>query len=132
MKALFEGIYNLFAPVGAKPTIYTNLSGKLYLTEAPQNTSFPYAIYHLVSNDYDFQFREDFEEFLIQFTIFDDNASAVNIGTYFENLKTLYDWSSPTVTGYTVISVTREIAELLRFDDVWQYVVQYHILLEKN
>ena len=132
MKVLFEGLYDLFAPTGAKPTIYTNLSGKLYLTEAPQNTAFPYAIYHLVTNDYDFQFDEDFEEFLIQFTIFDDSVSAVNIATYFENLKTLYDWSSPTVTGYTVISVVREIAELLRYDDVWQYVVQYRILLEKN
>lgn len=130
MKALFTGIYNLFTT--GSPAIYTNLSGKLYLTEAPQNTTFPYMVYYLVSNDYDYQFVEDFEVFLIQFNIFDDNASASNIGTYFENLKTLYDWATPTVSGYSVVRMVREFAQLARDDDVWQYSVQYNVWLKKN
>lgn len=130
MKALFTGIFNLFTT--GTPAIYTSVGGRLYLTEAPQNTSFPYIVYYLISNDYDFQFEEDYEEFIIQFNIFDDDASASDIGTYFENLKSLYDWSSPTVTGYSVINFTREFAQLARDDDVWQYTVQYRVLLEKE
>ena len=133
MKALFTGIYSLFAPAGAKPTIWTNLSGQFYLTQAPQNTDYPYAVYHLIANDYDWMFAaKDFEEFLIQITIFDDKASASNIGTYFENMKSLYDWATPTVTGYTAVWMVREFAELLKPDNIWQYVIQYRVLLEKN
>ncbi len=127
MKALFKGIYDLFGG-----TIYNNVSGKLYLSVAPQNSTFPYIVYYLVSNDYDFQFSEDYEDCLIQFNIFDDKASASNINTYFENLKTLYDWALPVVVGYTVIKMQREFAQLVRDDDVWQYTVQYRILLEKD
>jgi len=89
-------------------------------------------VYYLVSNDYDYQFVEDFEVFLVQFNIFDDNASASNIGTYFENLKTLYDWATPTVSGYSVVRMVREFAQLARDDDVWQYSVQYNVWLKKN
>jgi hypothetical protein len=85
-----------------------------------------------VSNDYDHQFSEDYEDFLIQFNIFADDSSASNIGTYFENLKTLYDWARPDVTNYTVIRMQREFAQLAKDDDVWQYTVQYRVLLEKN
>ena len=130
MRVLFEGIYSLFAT--GSTTIYANVGGRLYLSEAPQNTSFPYIVFYLVSDDYDFQFTEDYEDILIQFNIFDDKASPSNISNYFENLKTLYDWSSPTVVGYTVIKFVREFAQLVRDDDVWQYTVQYRILLEKD
>jgi len=132
MKTLFTGIYNLFAPGGAKPAFYTSLTGKMYLTEAPQNTAYPYAIYHLIANDYDFTFQDDLEEFIIQFSIYDDKMSASNITDYFENLKTLYDWASPVVTGYSTTWMIREFAELLRLDDVWQYVIQYRVLLHKT
>ena len=132
MKVLFDGIYTLFAPAGAKPTFYTNLSGKMYFTEAPQHTSYPYAVYNMIANDYDWMFVEDMEEFLIQFSIYDDNTSATNSTTYFENLKSLYDWAEPTVTGYQLVWMIREFAEVLHIDDVWQYIVQYRILCKKN
>ena len=131
MKALFTGIYNLFTT--GPPAIYTNVGGRFYLTEAPQNTTFPYIVYYVESNDYDYQFVEDFEDFLIQFNIFDDDvSSASNISTYFENLKTLFDWSLPTVSGYSIVRFVREFATLARDDEVWQYTIQYRILLQKN
>ena len=67
MKVLFESIWNHFAPPGTKPDIYTDLSGRLYLQEAPQNTSYPYAVYQLVSHTHEWFFAEDLEEFTIQF-----------------------------------------------------------------
>lgn len=132
MKVLFQALYTLFAPVGVKPDIYNSLSGKLYMTEAPQNTDYPYCVYHLIGNYYDYTFQEDFEEFNIQLTLFDDNTSADNITTYFEQIKTLYDWSRPSVTGYDTVWFVREFAELMRFEDIWQYVTQYNILLFKQ
>jgi hypothetical protein len=131
LKALFTGIYGLFTGTPT-PAINTNVSARLYLSEAPQGTSFPYIVYYLVANDYDHQFGEDYEDCLIQFNIFDDKASASNISTYFENLKALYDWASPDVTNYTVVRMQREFAQLNKDDDVWQYTVQYRVLLEKN
>ena len=131
MKAHFTGIYNLFTT--GPPTIYTNVGGRFYLTEAPQNTTFPYIVYYVEGNDYDYQFVEDFEDFIIQFNIFDDDvSSASNIGTYFENLKSLFDWSTPTIAGYTVVRFVRQFATLARDDEVWQYTIQYQVLLEKN
>jgi hypothetical protein len=132
MKVLFESLYTLFAPAGAKPALHTALAGQMYLTEAPQNTSYPYAVYNMIANDYDWMFTEDLEEFLIQFSIFDDKASATNVTGYFDDLKTLYDWAVPVVTGYQSVWMIREFAELLRIDDIWHYIVQYRVLLKKT
>ncbi len=131
MKALIEGIYSLFN-AAVKPAFYNNMSGGMHLIEAPQNTAFPYAVFELIDDDYDFTFTSEFSEILIEFNIFDDDSSVSNIGTYFENLKMLYDWAMPEVTGYTVVKMEREFADLDKDDGVWQYMVQYRILLEKN
>lgn len=131
MKALFTGIYNLFTT--GPPSIYTNVGGRFYLTEAPQETVFPYIVYYLESNEYDYEFVEDFEDHIIQFNIFDDSiGSASNITTYYENLKSLFDWSLPTVTGYRVVRFTRLFSTMVRDEDIWQYTIQYRVVLQKS
>lgn len=132
MKVLFQGLYSLFAPAGTKPALYNDLSGKFYNTEAPQNTNYPYGVMHLIANDYDWTFTENLEEFLVQMTLYDDNSSPDNITDYYENLKVLYDWATPIITGYQLTWMVREFSELLRLDDVWQYIIQYRILTKQD
>jgi hypothetical protein len=135
MKELFAGIYGKFAPVGVKPTIYTNLSGRLRLYEAKQGELFPYCVYSLIGDAPDYWFLSERQEsYTLQFSLFTDDRSSENIGTYFNNLTALYDECDLTVSGYTFLIMRREWSYLLRdtIDSVWQYILQYNVLLEKR
>lgn len=134
MKTLFTGIYSLFVAEPAN-AFYTAIGGRLYLGEAPQGATYPYCVYSMPSNVPEYYFSgERLEEFLIQFSIFDKDGSASDIGTLFENLKTLFDDCTVTVAGYTCLIFERSLARLIRHpaDNVWQHTVQYEVTLEKN
>ena len=130
MNALFTGIYSKFSND-------TDLSGAvtgLYLSEAPQNVAFPYAVYFMVSDTHDWQFVEEFEEVLIQFNIFSESASIAEAGTILGYLKTLYDDCALTVSGYDHIYMQREFIYSYRDADAmtWAYSVQYRVYLKKQ
>jgi len=134
MKQLFTGIYNLFAPAGAKPTIYTNLDGKLRLFEAKQGETLPYCVYYLIGDGPDWYFEDErIFRAMIQFNLYTDDRSATNVCTYTDNLMALYDECTLSVTGYTFLRMERTWEYLLRDpeEQVWQYVVQYRVTLEK-
>jgi len=139
MKVLFTGIYNLF---NATPhnSFYNALSGGLYLYEAPQNTDYPYAVFFLVSGEHDRYFSgPDFEEPVIQFSLFSDSESASEVTDLFTYLTALYDDCSLTVTGYTSIIFERTIYRLFREPlagdqdakgGIWHYAVEYRGILQ--
>jgi len=134
MKTLFTGIYSKFTALPAN-ALYTALSGRLYFTEAPQDSTFPYCVFSMVSDVPDYYFGgEQFETYLVEFNIFDEDNSASDIGTLYENLKTLYDDCSITVVGYSNVIFEREHTNLFRDEEnnVWQYNVQYYVMLEKS
>jgi len=135
MNVALAGILALFQPEEDKPAFYTNMGGRMRLQTARQNETFPYCVYSLIGNSNDTWFGDEVHEVLtIQFSIFSNESSAVNICAYFENLKALYDECVLTVSGYTALRMERTWAYLLRDDpnNVWQYVVQYRLLLEKT
>lgn len=137
MKALFTGIYSHFTAEsgGAHNTFYTNIGGRLYFTRAPQGATFPYAVFWMVSHSPEYYFNNElYEEFAIQFDLFDEDQSSSNIGTYVSNMQTLFDDAAVTVTGYGTLIFERELAHLLRHEDIniWQWAVEYTVLLEKE
>ncbi len=140
MKDLFAAIYNQFANTSGSPpvntTIYTDLGGRLFNTFAPQGTQYPYAVFQLVSDVPEWTFTEDLEDVILQFNIFDNGESSANVCQYFTDLDALYHQCILTLSNYDCLYMFREISHLLRHDEpeggVWQYLVQYRILLQEN
>ena len=132
MQVLFNGIYSKFTGSTGAGTLYTLLGGRLHPNEAPQESAYPYGVYYLISDVPEYTFSETIETALIQFNLFDDNSSATDINTAFTALTTLYDWATITIDGYTSVYMQRELSYLLRESDVWNYMIQYRLVFQKN
>lgn len=127
MKTLFLAIYDYYSTSSLAEQLTD-----LYNTEAPSTAVFPYGVFSLPSNVRDGTFTEDFEDCLIQFSLYSDESSASKVCDCFELLKTIFDHVDLTVSGYSPISCEREPANLVKVDGVWQYTVTYRIVLQKN
>lgn len=132
MKALQTAIYNK-ALTGSN-TFKTAVNSRFYFFMAPQNTTFPYATYDFVVNTYDNQFNEDFEEFVVQFSIFSQSTSSSEAGDIYGYLTTLFDWCSLTITGYSLVEMKRMSTTTDYFSDdtVWMYTVDYKVWMKKT
>lgn len=136
MKELMEGIYSHFNTVN---DLNTALDGNLYPHVAPQTTAFPYGVYAKVSGLHDWDFSDFHEEIQVQFSLYSDDASPVEINTLWGYLKALYDPDDDgniavTVSGYDVIQFYRQEDVLLRDEEyrTWAYHVTYSVLIEKS
>jgi len=127
MQVLFTGLWNKFNGNAALKAVVSGM----YLTEAPQGTAYPYITYHKISGVADYTFTEDMENVIIQFNIFDDNNSSTTINDIYTKLTALYDWCSLTVVGWDSIYMRRELDNLTRENDVWNYFVQYRLEIQK-
>jgi len=129
MKTLFQAIYATYEA----SDLAASLTG-LYNTQAPADAVFPYSVYTLVSNVQDFTFTENFEDCLVQFSLFSDVMSdSTQVCDLFELLKTAFDFLLDLgVAGYATISIVREIANLIKEKNVWHYAVTYRILLQED
>lgn len=127
MQVLFQGIWNAYNGNAALKAVVTGM----YLTEAPQGAVYPYIVYHLISNVPNWTFTEDAENTLIQFNIYDDSSSSTTINDIYDKLTALYNWATLTVTGYSSIYVKREFNNLTRVNDIWSWVTQYRIEIQK-
>ena len=132
MQVLFNGIYSKFTGSTGAGSLYALLGGRLRFSEARQNETYPYGVYHLISDVPEYTFSETIENALIQFNLFDDDSSATDINTAFTALTTLYDWSTVTIDGYTSVYMQRELSYLLRESDIWNYMIQYRLVFQKN
>jgi len=133
MNALLTGIFTLFN--GAPETaIHASLSGRMFTGYAPPGTAFPYAVVSIPAqtNDWTFGANAKFDDVDIQFNIYSQSASHSEIGTCYTNMRALYDDTTLTVAGYTLLYMQHDTAWLLfdPDDDVRQYVLQYNVLLQ--
>jgi len=132
MQVLFEGLYKKFTDSTGTDSLYVKLGGRLHPAEAPQGSVYPYGVYHLISDVPEYTFNETIENAIIQFNLFDDDNSAKDINTAFTALTNLYDWATISIDGYTSIYMQRELSYLLRESDVWNYMIQYRLVFQKN
>lgn len=131
MQVLFVGIWNKFNIANGAATALKNAVTGMYLTEAPQGTAYPYIVYHKISGVPDWTFSEDMENVLIQFNIYDDNSSSATINDIYTKLIALYDWCTLSVTNWNSIYMKRELDELTRDNDIWRYLCQYRLEIQK-
>lgn len=125
MKNLFDSIYARWvATMGAIP---------LYNTEANPDTAYPYGTFSLVSAVSDLEdFTETWENCLIQFNLFDDDPKCTDINAAYALLKTAFHKFDLLVADADVISLTKEIANLLRVEKIWQYNCLFRITIQEN
>ena len=129
MQVLLTGIYSKYS---SDTALKAAIAGGLYFTEAIQTATYPYGVYHLISDVPSWTFDSDMEGYIIQFNLYSENSSSTEVNTAFTALTALYDDCSLSVTGYTPILMWRELSLLTRESDIWNYMVQYRIMNEKN
>lgn len=135
MNALFKAIYTYFS---LNPTegFYLDIGGRMYLNVAPQEVTFPYCVYFSVADDSNPDFTDEHEEFEIQFNIFSQNNSALEAGNLLESLKTMFDYCSLSVSGWSHLDFRR--TSVLQNNDFGQvppiqgYSIMYDVLLERT
>lgn len=129
MNALLTGIYTIYLTTN---TFRTACTGGLWLEEAPQGTSLPYAAYTLVTGRPEYIFHGHDEVATIQFDLYAaTNATRQDLYT---KLTALFDDCRPTVTGYRSIIMERQFQQMLRAgdqDSVYRYIVDYEVRIEK-
>lgn len=139
MKALTTGIYSKFTG----SAFSTSIGGRLYKNRAPQNPTWPYAMYFIIVDVPQDTFTERLEEVTVQFSIFSQTSGTTEIEDAMTNLKALYDnctWTPAVGAGYTFISMRRVGGGSLTdipgdtatgTGQYFQYDVDYEIIIKK-
>lgn len=118
----------------------SHIGNRLYKGRAPERAEYPYIVYLIVSNAPWKTFSENFEETIIQFSLFSSTSGSTEIEDMYEDLITLYDECAMTVTGSTLVWMKRQNATLMIEDhttsagteQVWHYAVDYEVLTSLN
>lgn len=133
MKVLASAIVTKFT-TAPYSDFYNDIDGQLYHTIAPQNVSFPYAVFSFIHDMYEYNFKSDFENVLLQFDLFSNSTSPVEIEDMFTHLKTFLDTAALSVTGYTQVYLRREGSRLFWESDTLAFhrIVEYRVFLRKT
>lgn len=124
MKVLFDAIYARFLSEGKLGLT------DFYTVEAPDDVEFPYGTYSTNITP-DWTFTDIQEDCLLMFVLFSNIPGHTEVCAAFAALKAAFDFHDLDVTGYEPISLVREPAKLTRVEKIWQYNVNYRLLIEK-
>jgi len=113
-----------------------HISNRLFKGEAPEGTEYPYAVYKVVTDTPDHTFTEDYENVIVQFSLFSVLSSTTELENMFTDLITLYDEKSFAVIGSTLVWMRRSTASFQPEEHttssgthrVWAYHVDFEVL----
>jgi len=135
MNSLFKGIYDHFSAT-TTTGFYNDVSGRMYLNKAEQESEFPYCVYFLVSDIDELDFSDEREDLTIQFNIFSQNNSAVEAGNLLESLKTMFDNCNLNVAGWDHLEFKRDMIhpnnDFTQIPPIQGYSIDYEVLMEKR
>jgi hypothetical protein len=117
-----------------------DVGGRIYLDQAEQGAQLPYIVFFIVSDVPSHTFTEDFEDVLIQFSMFSDSDGAVEITTMYGHLKALFDEAIFAVTSSTLVWFRRQnlVTNVEDFttataaETVKHWAVDYEVKLSTN
>lgn len=129
MNALFDAIRAKFVADGKYGL------AELHNTEAVFSETnplvYPYGVFSLISAASELaDFTTDWENCLIQFNLFDDDPSSSDINAAYKALKTAFHKFDLDIDGCETISLVKEVANLIRVEDRWQYNVSFRIIVQ--
>jgi len=137
-KELSTAIMTLFNAMsaGVHNSFWDSVGGRLYKEQAPQNTAFPYATYHIitVTPEATIGGKNDSEDFVIQFNLFSNvPTSSLEVENMYTALRALFDWVNLELTSYYCNYFRWNWARQYQDpDQVWIYAVQYRVALEEG
>jgi Protein of unknown function (DUF3168) len=85
----------------------TDVGGRIYLDQAPEDANFPYVVCSVVSDVPERTFTELFEDIMLQFSLFSSSSGSGEIATIYADLNALFDECSFTITGNTLVWMRR-------------------------
>lgn len=133
MGIIRSGIHAKFI-ADSSAQLYIDLGGtRLYYAEAPEQPIFPYCVFSIWGEIYEFTFDMEFEDVLMQFDYFATTANDCDTGV--ADIKTMFDYAILTLTGYTCLRMEREMVfppSKIMPDNIWSASVRYSILMKKN
>ena len=111
----------------------TNIGSRVYFQQAQDSATYPYCVYSIFADDNTFDSGNQWEDVYIQFSIFDENTTSVNLDLLTSNLIDLLYGATLSFTNYTQISFER-IAKRNGYstDDTWNKIIEYKIVIEHN
>lgn len=99
MDNFFTGLCNIFTG----SDISTDVGGRLYAEEVPDNATFPYVRYIMVSGMPEDTFKDKIDDYLVQFSLYSASKSMSEITTMYNHLIDLLDDAAITISGDTLI-----------------------------
>jgi hypothetical protein len=132
MKNLSKAIYAKLAG----SALNTSIGGRLYKARAIADATYPYVVYTIVYVSPEKTFTEDYEDALVQFSIFSTASGTTEIEDIYTDLKALYDECSLSITGATLVWMRRTVTNFWVNDEtaptgipqIWCYYVDYEVL----
>jgi hypothetical protein len=123
----------------AGSALSSDVGGRVYLDEAPQEVEFPYIVFFIVTGSGDDNFTDNIDDLLIQFSLFSASKGAAEISGIYNNLETLFHDCELTATGYNTVWMKRENLTTM-IDEVDQsgtprvkhWAVDYRLITEKS
>lgn len=91
--------------------LHSYVGGRMYLDVYPKDllpVKYPYVVYFIVSDINMATFTEGLDEITIQYSLFSASEGATEITTMYNNLKTLLDDCTLSITGSTFVSMERQ------------------------
>lgn len=100
MKNTLTALYGKFSG----SSFSSDVSGRIYIDQAPERVEFPYCVYFVVSGVPDNVFAKKGKEFIVQFSLFSASKRETEITTMFNDLLSLLDETTFSITGHTLIA----------------------------
>ena len=91
---------NLLTSIMSKTSgqsISNDVGGRIFLDQAPDGVEYPYIVFFIVTDTPGKTFTEDFENIIIQFSLFSASSGATEITTMYRDLKALFDECALTI-----------------------------------
>jgi len=116
----------------------SHIANRMFKGRAPEGAEYPYVVYLIVSNSPILTFNTNYEDTIIQFSLFSSASGSTEVEGMYTDLKTLYDEKAMSIDSETLIWMVRENATLMVEDhtvkngtvQVWHYAVDYRVIIK--
>jgi hypothetical protein len=105
---IMDGLLTAIMTKTTGSALSTDVGGRIYLDDAPDGSTFPYVTFQIISGNPDDSFQEKVDEFIFQFSLFSASSGAAEITDMYNDLRTLFDDCTLTISGVTFASMQRQ------------------------
>lgn len=131
---ILAGIYSKFTSDTSANSLYDLVDGRYYLSIAPQDVTEPYIVVKVVSQVPDWCFGlSTMETIRIQFSIYtSDIQDNTNVIAILDKLRDTYDWATLTISGYSFISMRRDVSTGPLLDNGLYATQDYLLMVQES